>query len=70
MLIAPQNPFYVLQAAETAYTDGDVPLAIKFFLRTVELTEDAKGGVARRAWFGVKSVSLFCFFHYPDTPCC
>ncbi|KZV91339.1 TPR-like protein [Exidia glandulosa HHB12029] len=50
MLIAPQNPFYVLQAAETAYSAGDVPLAARYYLRVVELTE----GDSRRAWFGVK----------------
>ncbi|EJD51792.1 TPR-like protein [Auricularia subglabra TFB-10046 SS5] len=58
MLIAPQNTFYVLQAAETAYTAGDVPLATRYYLRVVEMddsdpTEPAVGAV-RRAWFGVK----------------
>jgi len=31
LLLTPQNPFYVLQAAETAYTAQDIPLAMKFF---------------------------------------
>jgi len=52
MVVAPQNPFYVLQAAETAYTASDVPLATRYYLRAIEMADD--GGVARRAWFGVK----------------
>ncbi|KAG8945229.1 hypothetical protein FRC04_001135 [Tulasnella sp. 424] len=65
MLLAPQNPFYVLQFAETAATSGQWALALKMFLRVVEMVElpadeqvdDANGdgnGVVRRAWVGVK----------------
>ncbi|KLO07837.1 TPR-like protein [Schizopora paradoxa] len=63
MLLAPQNPFYVLQAAETGYTLGDLPLAIKFFMTVVDMTtsdEEEKAGdsvpdgITLRAWFGVK----------------
>lgn len=64
MVIAPQNPFYVLQFAETAGTGGQWALALKMYLRVVEMVEDddpsvgARGdGAARRAWFGVKLVS-------------
>ncbi|KAL5478395.1 OCA3 [Sanghuangporus weigelae] len=65
LLLAPQNPFYVLQAAELAYTAGDVPLAMKFFLMVIDMTEDpdldpaarveaVPEGISVRAWFGVK----------------
>ncbi|KDQ09519.1 hypothetical protein BOTBODRAFT_36926 [Botryobasidium botryosum FD-172 SS1] len=61
LLISPQNPFYVLQYAETAYTADDVPLALKMFLRVAEMVgkeEPREGrrvvGVAHRAWYGVK----------------
>ncbi|KAH8112293.1 TPR-like protein [Phellopilus nigrolimitatus] len=65
LLLAPQNPFYVLHAAELAYTAGDVPLAAKFFLGVVDMTEDpdldsaarieaVPEGIAVRAWFGLK----------------
>lgn len=66
MLLAPQNPFYVLQFAETAATSGKWALALKMFLRVVEMVElpvdeqqvDGDGnGVVRRAWVGVKLVS-------------
>jgi len=57
LLLNPQSPFNLLQAAETAYTADDVPLAIKLFLLVVEMTDsDHKappGGVAVRAWHGV-----------------
>ncbi|KAG8906374.1 hypothetical protein FRB99_007058 [Tulasnella sp. 403] len=56
LVIAPQNPFYVLQFGETAATQGDWELALKMFLRCVEMNDDANGdsGTARRAWFGIK----------------
>jgi len=68
LLLAPQNPFYALQAAEIAYTLGDVPLASKLFLTVVDMTDsDAENGqqsiaiadsipegITVRAWFGVK----------------
>ncbi|KAJ7093990.1 hypothetical protein B0H15DRAFT_831508 [Mycena belliarum] len=65
LLLAPQNPFYVLQFAETAYTAGDLPLALKTFLVVVDMCErdlDAPehqpaAGVAVRAWMGVKLAS-------------
>ncbi|KAF8336347.1 uncharacterized protein EI90DRAFT_2864016, partial [Cantharellus anzutake] len=52
LLLVPQNPFYVLQAGETAYTARDVPLALKFFLRVVEMAPT--GGPSTRGWYGVK----------------
>ncbi|KAG9034366.1 hypothetical protein FS837_002225, partial [Tulasnella sp. UAMH 9824] len=63
MLLAPQNPFYVLQFAETAATSGQWGLALKMFLRVVEMAElpvdeqDQNGdgnGLVRRAYVGVK----------------
>ncbi|KAM0746325.1 hypothetical protein T439DRAFT_384076 [Meredithblackwellia eburnea MCA 4105] len=56
ILLAPQNPYYLLRHAETAYTVGDFPLAYKEFLRVVEMSDGAqgKGGVGRRAAIGVK----------------
>ena len=65
MLLVPQNPFYVLQAAETAYTAGDVPLAIRLYLTAVDKSDadDAPAdsipeGVTVRAWYGVKLVRI------------
>ncbi|KAJ8589780.1 TPR-like protein [Rhizopogon salebrosus TDB-379] len=64
LLLTPQNPFYMLQAAETAYTAEDFPLAIKMFLTVVDMTdgddseqllqESTPLGLTVRAWFGVK----------------
>ncbi|EJD05303.1 TPR-like protein [Fomitiporia mediterranea MF3/22] len=65
LLLAPQNPFYVLQSAEVAYTTGDIPLALKFFLMAIDMTEEpdidpasrveaVPEGIAVRAWFGLK----------------
>ncbi|KIJ64762.1 hypothetical protein HYDPIDRAFT_111357 [Hydnomerulius pinastri MD-312] len=63
LLLAPQNPFYVLQAAETAYTAGDLPLSIKMYLTVVDMTdgddseslvESTPLGITVRAWYGVK----------------
>ncbi|EIM87497.1 TPR-like protein [Stereum hirsutum FP-91666 SS1] len=59
LILSPQNPFYVLQAAETAYTLEDIPLAIKWFLLVVDMTtdEDAQKtkptGIIVRAWYGI-----------------
>lgn len=39
LLLAPQNPVYVLQSAETAYTAGDLPLSLKMFLMVVDMTD-------------------------------
>lgn len=77
LLLAPQNPSYVLLAGETAFTLSDSALALKYFLLAVELSDasdplDANvngvadsvpEGVTVRAWYGVKSVSryLFCY---------
>ncbi|KAI9567671.1 TPR-like protein [Boletus coccyginus] len=63
LLLAPQNPFYVLQAAETAYTAGDLALSVKMFLMVVDMTdgddseslvESTPLGITVRAWYGVK----------------
>lgn len=69
LLLTPQNPFYVLQAAETAYTSEDFCLAIKMFLTVVDMTDTDDSeqplqdstplGITVRAWFGVKLVRLF-----------
>ena len=64
-MLTPQNPFYVLQAAETAYTAQDIPLAMRFFLMATEMTDDHDGaappppptGITIRAWYGVELVS-------------
>jgi hypothetical protein len=60
----------MLQAAETAYTAEDFPLAIKMFLTVVDMTdsddseqllqESTPLGITMRAWFGVKLVGLRC----------
>ena len=63
LLLAPQNPFYVLQFAETAYTADDIPLAIKMFMLAVDIAdrhaseESIPTGASVRAWYGVKLVS-------------
>ncbi|KAG8928735.1 hypothetical protein FRC02_006518 [Tulasnella sp. 418] len=66
MALSPQNPFYVLQFAETAATKGGRDgwaLALKMYLRCVEMCEDGveldeltgkRPGVCRRAWFGAR----------------
>lgn len=63
LILAPQNPFYILQFAEMAYAAGDLPLSIKMFLVTVDLTDDEDSpikslpaDVTLRAWYGVKLV--------------
>ena len=63
LLLAPQNPFYVLEFAEIAYASGDIPLAIKTFLMAVDMTDDEDAPVTSyqtditlRAWYGVKLV--------------
>ncbi|KAJ7777856.1 hypothetical protein DFH07DRAFT_936496 [Mycena maculata] len=65
LVLAPQNPFYVLQFAETAYTAGDLPLALKTFLVVVDMCErdlDSPAqkppvGISLRAWMGAKLCS-------------
>ncbi|OJT04186.1 ER membrane protein complex subunit 2 [Trametes pubescens] len=64
LLLSPQNPSYFLQFAETAYLAEDIPLSLKMFLQTVDMTDDDDGdiapgdsvpsGITLRAWFGVK----------------
>ncbi|KAN0109533.1 hypothetical protein V8E52_009176 [Russula decolorans] len=62
LVLTPQNPFYVLQAGETAYTAQDIPLAMRFFLRVIEMTGDDNDdavpppptGITIRAWYGVE----------------
>lgn len=60
LLLSPQNPFSFLQFAETAYSSGDVPLALKMFLVVVDMSEEEAGviplGISIRAWWGVKLV--------------
>jgi hypothetical protein len=64
LLLNSQNPFYFQHAAEIAYTSGDVALAIKMFLLVIDMIDDdvpktsVPTGIAVRAWFGVKLVSL------------
>ncbi|KAG8998748.1 hypothetical protein FRB94_006681 [Tulasnella sp. JGI-2019a] len=64
MVLAPQNPFYVLQFAQAAATNEEFTLALRMYLRTVEMvesdSEDDKfehdaNGVVRQAWLGVKT---------------
>ncbi|KAG6908259.1 hypothetical protein DXG01_005524 [Tephrocybe rancida] len=60
LILAPQNPFTALQFAETAYTAGDLALALKMFLVVVDMGErdvpldEAPTGIHIRAWLGVK----------------
>ncbi|KAF9078427.1 hypothetical protein BDP27DRAFT_1206517 [Rhodocollybia butyracea] len=60
LLLAPQNPFYVLEFAETAYTANDIPLAIKMFMLAIDIAdrhdseESIPTGASVRAWYGVK----------------
>jgi ER membrane protein complex subunit 2 len=62
LLLAPQNPFTALQFAETAYTAGDLPLALKMFLVVVDMGErdlpkdEPPTAFNIRAWLGVKLV--------------
>ncbi|KAF9564084.1 tetratricopeptide repeat domain 35 [Agrocybe pediades] len=62
LLLTPQNPFTFLQFAETAYTAGDIPLALKMFLVVIDMneTEDEDAiplGISVRAWWGTKLCS-------------
>ncbi|KAI0074918.1 TPR-like protein [Panus rudis PR-1116 ss-1] len=64
LLLSPQNPFYFLQFAETAYLATDIPLSLKMYLQVVDMTDDddedlppsdsIPTGITLRAWFGVK----------------
>lgn len=61
VLLAPQNPFYLLQAGETAYTAGDVQLALKYYLGVLDMLSldsvSQEGCLAIRAWYGIKLVN-------------
>lgn len=70
MLIVPQNGFYVLQYAETLYTQGEYAVAYKAFLRVLDMgsavdkpaastttTTTEKGPEVRALW-GLQAVSL------------
>ncbi|KAH8990752.1 hypothetical protein EDB92DRAFT_1798707 [Lactarius akahatsu] len=67
---APQNPFYVFQAAEIACIAEDIPLAIRFFLVAIDMVGDDEEsppptGIAGGVWFGVELVSLNCSCESP-----
>ncbi|KAF9011823.1 hypothetical protein BDQ17DRAFT_1272178 [Cyathus striatus] len=65
LALSPQNPFTVLQFAETAYTSGDLPLALKMFLVVIDMSEsdiqapqdNPPSGICVRAWWGIKLCS-------------
>ncbi|KAJ2922933.1 hypothetical protein H1R20_g14191, partial [Candolleomyces eurysporus] len=62
LVLNPQNPFTFVQFAETAYSSGDLPLALKMFLVAIEMMErdlespetKPPAGLAFRAWWGIK----------------
>ncbi|KJA25320.1 hypothetical protein HYPSUDRAFT_76058 [Hypholoma sublateritium FD-334 SS-4] len=59
LLLTPQNPFTFLQFAETAYSAGDMPLALKMFLVVIDMNESEDEdaiplGISVRAWWGTK----------------
>lgn len=61
LLLSSQNPFTVLQFAETAYSAGDLPLALKMFLVVIDMDDESAAqepsrGFSVRAWFGIKLV--------------
>ena len=60
LLLSPQNPFTFLQFAETAYSSGDLPLALKMFLVVIDMHEEEVDaiplGISVRAWWGTKLV--------------
>ena len=58
LLLQPQNPFYTLRYAETAYTLQDLELAYHYYLKTLELCGMSMDGAGRRAAFGIKLVSV------------
>ncbi|GJJ14713.1 hypothetical protein Clacol_008980 [Clathrus columnatus] len=69
LLLASQNPFHVLRFAETAYTVGDVPLALKTFLRVIDMDDSAgqEGNATKRAWWGVK-LAAARLLSFPNSP--
>ncbi|KAH6910629.1 tetratricopeptide repeat domain 35 [Coprinopsis sp. MPI-PUGE-AT-0042] len=72
LALNPQNPFTFMEFAETAYSAGDLPLALKMFLVAVDMIErdidspESKpaSGLAIRAWWGVK----LCSRHLIESP--
>lgn len=59
MVLQTWDSMAVLRSAETAYTMGDYQLALKYYLRAVEMEtpEGSVVGTRTRAWWGVKMVS-------------
>ncbi|KIY68134.1 TPR-like protein [Cylindrobasidium torrendii FP15055 ss-10] len=65
LLLAPQNPFYMLRFAETAYTANDLQLALKTALVVIDMaerdvtssTETPATGISIRAWWCIKLCS-------------
>ncbi|KIK07160.1 hypothetical protein K443DRAFT_87921 [Laccaria amethystina LaAM-08-1] len=72
LLLNAQNPFTYLQFAETAYTAGDIPLALKMFLVVIDMNESdipdssdrPPSGISIRAWWGTK----LCTRHLVSNP--
>jgi len=71
LLLSPQNPFTVLQYAETAYSAGDLPLALKMFLVVIDMDDESAAqepprGISFRAWLGIKLVRRLstCIYVY------
>jgi hypothetical protein len=66
LVLNPQNPFTFAQFAETAYSSGDLPLALKMFLLAVDMIErdiespepSPPTGLALRTWWGIKLVYI------------
>lgn len=57
MVLETWNSQAVERAAETAYTSGDLQLALKYFLRSIEMATAPEGNTtprSTRAWWGVK----------------
>lgn len=57
MLLQTWDSQAVERAAETAYTSGDLQLALKYFLRSIEMATAPEGNTIprnTRAWWGVK----------------
>ncbi|EKM78467.1 hypothetical protein AGABI1DRAFT_92757 [Agaricus bisporus var. burnettii JB137-S8] len=54
LLLAPQNPFTFLQFAETAFSAGDIQLALRNFLIVIDMSDQTPVGFSVRAWWGVK----------------
>lgn len=67
LLLVPQNPFTFLQFAETAFSAGDIPLALKNFLIVIDMNDSdvsapqdqSPTGISVRAWWGVKLVRSY-----------